>query len=121
MRVTPVRRQRSRALRHEPTVSEARLWSWLRNRRFGDYKFRRQHAIGSFVLDFCCAELKVALEVDGRQHAEPWHAEYDDRRTAYLQTRGIDVLRVTNDEIVKDAEGVEGWLRFQLDSRKKNT
>src|SRR5207237_10357806 len=55
MRVTPVRRQRSRHLRQELTPSELRVWSWLRDRRFGDYKFRRQFAIGPFILDFYCA------------------------------------------------------------------
>ncbi|HKO02766.1 MAG TPA: endonuclease domain-containing protein [Thermoanaerobaculia bacterium] len=117
MRVTPVRRQRSRHLRQELTPSELRVWSWLRDRRFGDYKFRRQFAIGPFILDFYCAALKVALELDGRQHEADWYADYEFRRTTFLNERGIHVLRVSNDIVMNDVDGVERWLRYELSLR----
>ncbi|HEV8659207.1 MAG TPA: DUF559 domain-containing protein, partial [Thermoanaerobaculia bacterium] len=55
-------------MRKAPNRGEARLWSWLRNRRFGDYKFRRQHPIGNYVVDFYCRELKLVIELDGAKH-----------------------------------------------------
>lgn len=78
------------------TVSEQRLWNWLRNRTFGGFKFRRQVPAGRYVLDFYCPALKLAIEVDGQHHETPWTAEYDDERTRYLQSQGIDVVRITN-------------------------
>jgi very-short-patch-repair endonuclease len=71
----PQLRQRAKEMRRAPTRSENRLWSWLRDRRFDGYKFRRQYPIGRYVLDFYCAELKLAIEVDGRHHEEPWMSD----------------------------------------------
>jgi very-short-patch-repair endonuclease len=70
-------------MRHEPTQPERKLWRWLRNRRFGDYKFRRQHPIGRYVLDFYCHELKLAIELDGLPHE--FRSDCDERRTAELR------------------------------------
>src|ERR1051326_621302 len=82
-------RQNARSMRHEPTRPEWKLWRWLRNRRFGDYKFRRQYPIGRYVLDFYCHELKLALELDGSPHE--FRSEYDERRTTELRGYGITV------------------------------
>lgn len=70
-------RDRARQLRKTLTLSEHRLWGWLRNRTFRGYKFRRQVAVGHYVLDFYCAALKLAIEVDGAQHSERGIAEID--------------------------------------------
>jgi very-short-patch-repair endonuclease len=75
------------------TTSEIVVWRWLRSRRFGGWKFRRQHPIGPFVVDFFCDALKVAVEIDGASHSTDAAAFYDSRRTAYLQRIGIYVLR----------------------------
>jgi len=73
------------------------------------------------VLDFYCAEVRVALEVDGRQHEALWIADYDERRTAYLNARGIEVIRVTNDDVMNNGEGIADYLRLWLAARKRNT
>src|SRR5216683_5986126 len=64
----PTRLMRARGMRRTPTRSEGRVWVWLRDRRFEGYKFRRQHSIGGYVLDFYCAALRLAIEVDGEHH-----------------------------------------------------
>ncbi|HEV7768629.1 MAG TPA: endonuclease domain-containing protein [Thermoanaerobaculia bacterium] len=64
-------RVHARDMRHEPTSAEARVWEWLRDRRINDRKFRRQVPIGPYILDFYCAELKLAVELDGAQHDSP--------------------------------------------------
>src|SRR5205807_3851435 len=68
-------RQHARTMRHEPTKAERKLWRWLRDRRFGDHKFRRQYPVGRYVLDFYCHDLKLAIELDGSPHE--FRAEYD--------------------------------------------
>src|SRR5216684_7916080 len=96
---------RSRALRRNLTDAEKRLWSILQNRRLGGYKFRRQVAIGEFIVDFCCIERRVIIELDGGQHADEL-ARYDEARTKQLEARGFRVLRFWNGEVSRDTEGV---------------
>jgi very-short-patch-repair endonuclease len=97
-------REFARLLRHESTDAEARLWRHLRNRRLGGLKFRRQMPVGDYVVDFCCPERKVIVEVDGGQHSD--RQDYDLRRTADLQRRGFRVLRVWNHEVFENLEGL---------------
>src|SRR5581483_120614 len=70
-------RSNAKRLRKRNTLAEQRIWSRLRSRRFGRFKFRRQHPIGRYILDFYCPELKLAIELDGSQHETAWMAEYD--------------------------------------------
>ena len=107
-------RDYARSMRHASTPSELRLWSWLRDRRFVGYKFRRQHPIGGYILDFYCPELKLAVEVDGRQHDAPFTAEYDDERTLRLKTLGIRVLRIPNEVIAADPESAADYIRIAI-------
>ena len=107
MRASTHMRDRAKELRRAMTVSEQRLWNWLRNRTFDGFKFRRQVPVGPYVLDFYCPALKLAIEVDGRYHETPWGAEYDDARATYLDGRGIRVVRVTNQLLAKDSWLVE--------------
>ncbi len=97
---------RRRALRRNNTEAEALLWSCLRAKRFAGFKFRRQHPLGSYILDFYCPCRRLAIELDGGQHFEAVMQAYDDRRTAYLRRRGIEVLRFTNDVVFNELEGV---------------
>jgi len=94
---------RSRRLRSDQTDAERKLWSVLRGRTLG-VKFRRQHPIGSFIVDFCCLERRLIVELDGGQHAT--QREADDKRTRFLNARGYRVLRVWNDDVMRDAEAV---------------
>jgi very-short-patch-repair endonuclease len=96
---------RSRALRRDSTDAEKRLWAILRNRNLDGWKFRRQVAIDSFIVDFCCIEARLIVELDGGQHADK-HKHYDDVRTRELKARGFRVLRFWNSEALQETEGV---------------
>ncbi len=96
---------RSRALRRDTTVTEKQLWSILRNRNLDGWKFRREVTIGSFIVDFCCIEARLIVELDGEQHAGK-QKRYDDSRTLDLRARGFSVLRFWNSEMRQETEGV---------------
>ena len=101
------------ALRTGQTDAERKLWSRLRNRQLGGLKFRRQHPIGPYILDFYCHEAKLAVELDGSGHQEPDQAEYDDNRSVELQAMGIRVVRFWNSDVMENLEGV---LEFIIDA-----
>ena len=101
---------RRRALREHATDAERLLWRLLRTRQFFGLKFRRQHSIGPYIVDFYCAVHRLAVELDGGQHFTVEGLAYDRRRTAYLAARGIRVLRFTNSELFENTEGVMGML-----------
>jgi very-short-patch-repair endonuclease len=94
--------QYARELRHRQTEAEEKLWSLLRNRQVRGKKFRRQHAIVSYVVDFYCNESKLAIELDGNSHREAEPQEYDNSRTVLLNQIGITVLRFWNEEVIND-------------------
>jgi len=96
--------QFSRRLRKRQTPQEIVLWSKLRNRRFLDLKFRRQHSIGNYIVDFICLEKKVIIEIDGSGHQE--QKSYDNKRDIYFKEEGYKVLRFWNNEINNNLEGV---------------
>lgn len=91
-------------LRLNQTPQEAKLWSELRAHRLGGIGFRRQHAIGTYIVDFCAPKEKLIIEVDGSQHIDL--EEYDRERTAFLRSQGYRVIRFTNDDVRKDFETV---------------
>ena len=105
----------ARQLRRQLTVEERMLWRALRARRFADYKFRRQHPCGPFILDFACCAAKLAVELDGGQHAE--RLAYDMRRTAWLKAHGWVVLRFWNNELMANQEGVLLTILAELQRR----
>jgi very-short-patch-repair endonuclease len=82
------------------------MWYLLRDRRFLGLKFRRQHPVPPFVLDFYCQELKLAVELDGGQHNQDAEVRRDAGRTAELERRGVQVVRYWNDEVLKQTESV---------------
>lgn len=89
------------------------MWSWLRDRRFDGLKFRRQVAIGRYIVDLYCAERQLAIEIDGRQHQLPEMIDYDPERSRYLAERGIYVLRIAN-ELMVDSETVAEVIRWAV-------
>lgn len=95
---------RAKVSRKKPTLAEAKLWSRLRAHHKENVHFRRQHAIGKFIADFCTPRKKLIIEVDGSQHLD--QEEYDTERTAFLELKGYRVLRFWNDEILNDTEAV---------------
>jgi very-short-patch-repair endonuclease len=96
----------ARELRHRTTEAEQKLWDLLRNRKLKGKKFRRQHAIADYVVDFYCNESKLAIELDGNYHRTSEAKEYDQARTALLQELGVVVLRFWNHEVIDDPEKV---------------
>jgi very-short-patch-repair endonuclease len=79
------------------------MWSALRDRRLLRYKFRRQHPIGDFIVDFACTEHQLVIEVDGGQHPDN---STDERRTAWLQSHGWNLLRFWNNDVLRNTNGV---------------
>ncbi|WP_425584658.1 DNA mismatch repair protein MutS [Viridibacterium curvum] len=96
----------ARELRHNQTDAESALWYVLRDRRMAGAKFRRQHPIEPYVLDFYCHELKLAIELDGGQHNEAQGRTHDEVRSAFLAGQGISVLRFWNNDVLQQSEAV---------------
>lgn len=85
---------------------EVRLWNQLRNRQVGGLKFRRQHPVEPYVLDFYCPEARLAVEVDGSQHNEDDQVRRDVRRDAFLAAQGIRTLRIAAVDVFQEMDGV---------------
>jgi len=103
-RYPSVQKGRARKLRENQTDVESKLWSRLRDRQFNGVKFRRQHPIGAFVVDFCCVERGLVVELDGGQHAE--RSDVDERRTRVLERFGYRVLRFWDNEVISNLDGM---------------
>ncbi len=103
-RLPPKTTEHSRDLRRNATKPEQALWSALRNRQIAGKKFRRQHPIDKYIADFCCLDAKLVVEVDGRSHEG--QAEADAKRQAVIEGLGFRVLRVSNDDVLNNLEGV---------------
>jgi len=97
-------RQKAKQLRVNSTDAEYRLWRQIRNRQLDGWKFRRQFPVDHYIADFVCAELKLVIEIDGGQHAEARF--YDEQRTEYLQSKGYQVVRFWNNEVLGNTDGV---------------
>ncbi len=94
----------ARQFRHEPTPAEERLWQRLRKRQISGLKFRRQHCIDKFIVDFYCSEACLIIEVDGSVHE--YTAEEDAVRQEFLERLGFKVLRFTNQEVMEALDTV---------------
>jgi len=98
--------EHARDLRKNSTWAERKLWQCLRNRGVGGVRFRRQHTVRSYILDFYCADALLAIELDGDVHGNPASRVYDERRDRHLAELGIEVLRFWNHEVRTNADGV---------------
>lgn len=98
--------ERARYMRQNPTPAESILWQRLRHKQIGGFRFRRQHPINRFIVDFYCAEARLVIEVDGSVHDEPGHTEYDDDRQRFLRDLGLRVLRFSNAQVIREADAV---------------
>ena len=107
-------RRRIRRLRSSSTDAEGRLWYFLRANRFGGAKFRRQHPVGRYVLDFYCHATRLAIEVDGGQHAEPSQARHDRDRERRLSAEGVRILRFWDHEVLGEIEPVLEAIWFAV-------
>src|SRR5262249_28475367 len=99
----------ARELRRQMTLPEVVLWQGLRQGRLAGLRFRRQHPIGPYVLDFYCAAARLAIEVDGAAHDGLAQVQHDERRDAWLAQRGVKVLRFLAKDVLKD-DRLEGVL-----------
>ena len=94
-------------MRRNSTDAERKLWSVLRNRQLNGYKFRQQVEIDGYVADFLCAERRLIIEVDGGQH----NVERDARRTAHFESRGFQIIRFWNHDVLQNLDGV--WTEIE--------
>ena len=95
-----------RFLRNNLTPAEAKLWSLLKNSQLENRKFRRQHSVGPYVLDFYCPSAKLCVELDGSGHYTKPGFEYDTARSEYLGCLNIKVIRFENKDVFENTEGV---------------
>ncbi|WP_082385097.1 endonuclease domain-containing protein [Brevundimonas sp. AAP58] len=97
---------RARELRRKLTLPEVILWTAVRGRRVARARFRRQHPLGPYILDFYCDEARLALEINGDGHLHPDQATHDLRRTVWLEARGIAVYRIAARDVLSNLEGL---------------
>lgn len=100
--------------RRNPTKEESILWAFLQHRQLG-VRFRRQHIIGQFIVDFCCLSVKLVIEVDGGYHQLPGQQFSDEERAAWLQSQGFTVIRFTNDQILSDPDAVARAIQKEVE------
>ena len=98
-------------LRNKSTSAEAELWNILKSKRLDLRKFRRQHSIGNYIVDFFCASEKLIIELDGNPHGEYHRIEKDIKRDQYLESLGFSVLRFENRLVFQDPEFVKNEIR----------
>ena len=101
-RTTPEIFKRTKELRLNQTEAEAKLWTYLRAHQLAKIGFRRQHAIGPYIVDFCAPRQELIIELDGSQHLD--QGIYDAERTKFLEQRGYQVLRFWNDDVLTDID-----------------
>ncbi|HOW30113.1 MAG TPA: endonuclease domain-containing protein [Bacteroidales bacterium] len=102
--------ENAKELRKNQTEAEIVLWELLRSRRCGGLKFRRQHPVKEFILDFYCHEYLLGIEVDGAVHENDMAKEYDQNRTAELESFGISILRFKNEEVLNNLSKVKSEI-----------
>lgn len=111
-------KKRRRRLRNNATPAEAELWKMLKGSQLQDRKFRRQHSIGSYIVDFYCPAEHLAVELDGAVHDDPARYDYDDRREVFLRERGIRVVRFENRDVFEDPERVLEAIAWHFEAEE---
>lgn len=107
-----IQKQNAINLRNNSTEPEKLLWQHLKNSQLNGLKFRRQQPIGSYIVDFLCCSQKTIIELDGGQHNNYSNIEYDKKRDEYLKNQGYRVIRIWNNDILNNIEGVLEYLRL---------
>ena len=106
MKLDPQLLEFAKTMRHNATDAENLMWKILRAKRFMNLKFRRQHVIAPYIVDFYCHELGLVIELDGSQHGTDDGVEYDAERTQFLETLGLTVVRYWNHEVLNQTDSV---------------
>jgi 5-methyltetrahydrofolate--homocysteine methyltransferase len=97
-----VLKEKAKEMRNKPTEAEKMLWNVLSNKGIENYKFRRQHIVGEYIVDFICLEKRLIIEVDGAVHNDLAQIEHDKQRTEWLESKGFKVIRFTNNQVLSD-------------------
>jgi 5-methyltetrahydrofolate--homocysteine methyltransferase len=95
-------KEKAKEMRNKPTEAEKMLWNVLSNKGIENYKFRRQHIVGEYIVDFICLEKRLIIEVDGAIHNDLAQIEHDKHRTEWLESKGFKVIRFTNNQVLSD-------------------
>ncbi len=111
-------RRRAKALRQDMSLPEVLLWIQIRKRLQGQLRFRRQHPVGPFILDFYCSEKTLAVEVDGKVHDTGDHPERDRYRDQWLATQGIKTLHIPATEVLNNMDGVISMILLAANQRE---
>jgi len=99
------------SLRNKSTSAESVLWNILKSKNLNGRKFRRQHSIGNYIVDFCCASEKLVIELDGDQHGDYHKIEKDKKRDQYLKDLGFSILRFENRLVFQEPEFVKNEIK----------
>ena len=105
----------AKELRKKQTFEEHLLWKNFLSKY--KVRFQRQKVIGNFIADFYCHKARLVLELDGSQHCEPTDIEYDRRRTAFLEEKGLHVLRISNLDVMREFRGVCEMIHMAVQNR----
>ncbi len=116
-RSNPKTKHQAIQFRKASTPAERKLWSRIRNDQLGA-TFRRQHAVGNYIPDFCSPQAKLIIELDGAQHLE--QEEYDEERTKYLESQGYKVIRFWNNEVTNNINGVIRSIQLATEIEKRS-
>ena len=108
----PVTKDFRRQLRHDETPMERKLWKYLRNKQLDGLRFRQQHGFGPYIMDFYCPSIRLCIELDGEVHNTVEQQAKDADRTVFLNQNRIYVLRLTNEEVDADIQGVLEKIRM---------
>jgi very-short-patch-repair endonuclease len=114
-----IHRDHARSMRRNMTAAERVSWNRLKSRALGGYRFNRQVEIGSYIVDFVCREKRVIFEVDGVTHGDPSQVKNDQRRAAFLESRGYTVVRAWNQDVYENLEAVVHRLLQVLEDRTR--
>jgi len=107
-----------KVLRNNPPQAEILIWKYLQKSQF-DYKFRRQHSIGKYVVDFYCPELKLAVEIDGPVHDEPKNIIHDSEKTEYILNKNIQLIRIDNKDVYTNINKVIEFIKSKIEKIEK--
>jgi 5-methyltetrahydrofolate--homocysteine methyltransferase len=111
-----VLKEKAKEMRNKPTEAEKMLWNVLSNKGIENYKFRRQHIVGEYIVDFICLEKRLIVEVDGAVHNDVSQIEHDKQRTECLESKGFKVIRFTNNQVLSDFFNTIEKIRKELNT-----
>ena len=111
-RISPKIKNNARSLRRNMTDVERMLWAKIRSGQLQGFRFRRQHPIGNYIVDFICLELKLVIELDGSQHMD--QQQYDMKRSQWLQNNGFKIVRFWNSDVLENFDGVMQTIQMHL-------